>query len=161
MHYRHIKYYIRERSRGQKPVGFLADFLFASLECHISVKTSINHRQLDCFFFQVDINANNKAPHHWPFVRGNLTVTGGFPSQRASNVASGGKQFTWPGGICSIELNVFIMLYSTTVTASETTFVNMKYKNLTNSNQISVYTIILKTMQILTLIYTQRRNISS
>ena len=44
-----------------------------------------NHRRFDCLFtqpfVQAQIKENIKAPRHWPL----WAVTGGFPSQRASN----------------------------------------------------------------------------
>ena len=48
------------------------------------------HRQLDFFqqFLHASITENIKAPHHWPLCEGNPPVTGGFPSQRASNEGS-------------------------------------------------------------------------
>ena len=40
-------------------------------------------------FLQVDTIENVKAPHYRPFVNGNPSVTGGFPSQRACIIFAG------------------------------------------------------------------------
>ena len=47
-----------------------------------------NHLQLDCLLnslFKVATNKISKALHHWLLCAGNPLMTGGFPSQRASN----------------------------------------------------------------------------
>ena len=57
---------------------------------HISTKSSQITGISTAFStaFQYSIKANNKALHYWPSVQGKPLWTGGFPSQRASNVQS-------------------------------------------------------------------------